>query len=223
MKINVFLAHFDDAVGYDLEILDPEATVQDYLDALNLFQETHVASCRGCDGCCWERIPLTSLDVVKYLAQPEITSRLPGNASPLTSFIHQFCHVWGKGPVVDIMLKQEKNGACVFLDPDEKICRLHPSRSFVCQTFICLPHGERAGQLRDILLNIGEDDLVHRYLREAQEKRETPVIHGDHGASPSLTDYPATPFSEKQAYTEVKIKNVVPEKLWKQLYVHPGF
>ncbi|MCR6545608.1 YkgJ family cysteine cluster protein [Dehalobacterium formicoaceticum] len=212
MNINVFLAQFDDAFGYDLEILDENATIQDYLNALNQFQEKYVENCKGCDGCCYERIPLTSIDILTYLKDPTL---------PLTPFIHQYCKVTGTGPVLDICLKRNPDQSCIFLDREQKICRRHPARSFVCQSFVCLPHSEEAGQLRDLILNVGEDDLVHRYLNEAKEKGTAPVIHENNEAAPSLIDYPATIFTGKRNYDEIRIKDVLPENLWQKLYIHP--
>lgn len=217
MKINVFLAHFDDAIGYDLEISHDDATIQDYLDGLNNFQEKHVSSCKGCDGCCYERIPLTSIDVLRYLADPDILSQLNKNIPPLSSFIHNYCHVLGNGPVMDISLKRNPDQSCIFLNQGEKICQNHISRSFVCQSFVCLPHSERAGRLRDILLNVGEDDLVHRYLKEAEEKGAALVIHENHNAAPSLADYPGNSFTGKSHYHQIPIKDLVPIDLWQEL------
>jgi len=217
MKINVFLAHFDDAIGYDLEILHEDATVQDYLDALNQFQEKHVDTCKGCDGCCYERIPLTSVDVIKYLEDSHILNQFRHIKAPLTAFIHSYCHVAGTGPVIDISLKRNSDQSCIFLNREQKICLNHSFRSFVCQSFVCLPHSERAGQLRDTILNVGEDDLVHRYLLEAKEEEETPVINENNNASPSLEDYPGNVFSGKTHYQEIRIKDTVPKTIWRLL------
>lgn len=220
MKIKIFLNQFEeDAIGYDLEILQENATIQDYLDELNKFQEQNVAPCKGCDGCCYERIPLTSIDVYKYLQKPEILQLNGETKSPFSAFIHNYCHVAATGPVMDISLKRNPDQSCFFLDQNQKICRNHLHRSFVCQSFICLPHSERAGQLRDIILNEGEDDLVHRYLLEAKEKEEDIVIHENNNASPSLEDYPGNIFTRKTNYQEIHIKDAIPENLWRELYV----
>jgi Fe-S-cluster containining protein len=223
MRLKVKLAHFDDAVGYDIEITHINATIQDYLDGLNHFQENYVESCKGCDGCCYERIPLTSIDVLKYLEDPDIASQLKNNSYPLSSFIENFCHVSGFGPVVDISLKRNPDRSCIFLNQKEKICKTHRLRSFVCQSFICLPHTERAGQLRDVLLNAGEDDLVHRYLQEAKERGAAPVIHGNNNTATSLKDYPGNIFTGKKHYHQILIKEVIPQKLWEELYSHASF
>ncbi|MEL7622525.1 MAG: YkgJ family cysteine cluster protein [Clostridiales bacterium] len=58
----------DGMLNYDVQVLDREASVQDYLDALNDFQEEKVAPCDGCSNCCWERVPLTAPDVLRYAA-----------------------------------------------------------------------------------------------------------------------------------------------------------
>lgn len=218
MRVRVFLERFEDAVGYDVKILSQNAVVQDYIDALNKFQDDYVAPCKGCDNCCWERIPLTSADVVTYLENQEIIKALPEDISPLTAFIHKFCYVFGDGPVVDISLKQRSNASCIFLNTDEKICSLHPSRSLVCQTFICLPHSERAGKLRDTLLNTGEDELTRQYLLEANELGKPPEFHENRNASPQIEDYPLTAFAGKGGYNEVRIKDVIPAELWDELF-----
>lgn len=218
MKLKVFLVQFDDCWGYDLEIFEEDATIQDYLDGLNHFQENHVDSCKGCDGCCYERIPLTSLDVLRYLDDEEVLSRLKNGAPLLSSFIENYCYVSGQGPVLDISLKRNPDQSCIFLDREQKICRNHISRSFVCQSFVCLPHSDRAGKLRDILLNTGEDDLVRRYLLEAKAKGAAPVIHENNQAAPSLDDYPENSFSGKSRYHQIPIKDTLPETLWRELF-----
>jgi len=219
MTVQVFLAVFeDDAVGYDLEVTGKNATVQDYLNALNRFQEEHVASCRGCDGCCWERIPLTSIDVQNYLADPEIKASLAPDGLLIKSFVEQYCHIFCQGPAVDISLGRRADGACIFLNTAEKTCARHPLRSLVCQTFICLPHSERAGRFRDILLNTGEDELVREYLIQVKQAGQKLKINAGKNPTPSLEDYPPTPFSGKTTYHQVKIKSIVPAQLWKELY-----
>ncbi len=49
-------------MAYDLAVLQPEATVGDYLAGLEDFQAATLADCKGCDGCCHERAPLTIAD-----------------------------------------------------------------------------------------------------------------------------------------------------------------
>lgn len=221
MNVHVNLVDFDGIFGYDLEIISEEATVQDYIDALNLFQENYVASCKGCDNCCWERIPLTFPDVIKYLENQEIKKMLPQDLPPLTGFLYRFCHIFGEGPVLDISLNQKDNHACIFLDQEEKICCFHQARSLVCQTFVCLPHSERAEELRSSLLNAGEDELVRRYLLEAQETNIPIKIDEVKNAAPKLEDYPSKTFSDKTHYSQVRIKEVLSEKAWELLYLPP--
>lgn len=217
MRIKAFMAHFAEAVGYDLEILSPEATVADYLAAVNQFQDEHVAACKGCDNCCWERIPLTYLDVLVYAANPQIQEELLPGIPTLSAFVHQFCHVFGEGPVIDIALRQEPNAACIFLDQSAQCCRLHNARSLVCQTFICLPHSEKAGQLRDLLLNMGEDELVRQYLLESEETGLPLLIHEAKDAHPQLADYPETVFAGKSSYNQVLLRDVMTAELWASL------
>lgn len=217
MPVKTYIAQFDDAVGYDLEVTSATATLQDYLDALNGFQDEHVAPCKGCDNCCWERIPLTSLDVLVYLENSEIRKSLPSDLPPITAFIHRFGYVFAEGPVMDISLRQREDSSCIFLNTDGQYCSLHTARSLVCQTFICLPHSERAGRLRDLVLNIGEDELVRQYLLEKEKSRIPLLIHKSKNALPRIEDYPPTAFSGKTSYRQVLIRDIVPVGLWQEL------
>ncbi|RYD02018.1 hypothetical protein N752_26560 [Desulforamulus aquiferis] len=129
--------------GYDLEILDPSATVQDYLDALNNFIDTNMSSpCRGCDECCWERIPLTSVDVFKYIETSSKELKL-GSENLLLEFLKKYCYIYVEGRVVDISLGFTLEGACSFLNQTQKICSNYLARSLVCQSFVCLESSER--------------------------------------------------------------------------------
>ena len=59
-KVKVSLVEFPDlGFGYDIEILAEDATAGDYIAALDAWQERYLAQCKGCDGCCRERAPLT--------------------------------------------------------------------------------------------------------------------------------------------------------------------
>lgn len=133
-KVGVSLVDFPDlGLGYDIEILAKDATAGDYIAALDAWQAQYLAQCKGCDGCCRERAPLTLPDFYPYQA-------LFPQASDVFSWL-TWCGQVVKLPngAVDILLKREKSGACTFLVEDEKICREHAVRSLVCHTHICLP------------------------------------------------------------------------------------
>ncbi|MDD2498387.1 MAG: YkgJ family cysteine cluster protein, partial [Desulfitobacteriaceae bacterium] len=116
---------------------------------------------------------------------------------------------------------QQDNSSCVFLNIDRQMCSYHTSRSLVCQTFVCLPHSQRGEELRNIIVNTGEDELVRQYLLEAGTLGEPIKFNENLNASPQLADYPPTVFSGKTSYREVRIKDIVPESLWNKLY-HPN-
>lgn len=193
---------------YDLEILDSRATIQDYLDAINKFIETNMTKpCRGCDECCWERIPLTSIDVLNY------------KKSNLLDFLKSNCYVHVEGRVVDISLGFTLEGACAFLDQTQRICTNYAARSLVCQSFICLQSSGRAQDIRSELVNAGMDELVKLWLTKLKNSGQKPFIHEAHNPCPDLRDYPMNGFSNKKHYNQVLIKEVCSKELWHQLFV----
>jgi hypothetical protein len=75
--IEISLSEFPKAgFGYDVKITDENATIADYVAALDEFQTKYVADCRGCDGCCWERVPLWALPII-FGRAPYLLSRVP--------------------------------------------------------------------------------------------------------------------------------------------------
>lgn len=196
-KVGVSLVDFPDlGLGYDIEILAKDATAGDYIAALDAWQAQYLAQCKGCDGCCRERAPLTLPDFYPYQA-------LFPQASDVFSWL-TWCGQVVKLPngAVDILLKREKSGACTFLVEDEKICREHAVRSLVCHTHICLPKSGRADALRTYLVNRGEDALVAAWLAAGGDAKGV-----DTNAYPLLTDF-------QRPWENVILQEVLPPDLW---------
>ncbi|MEW6696950.1 MAG: YkgJ family cysteine cluster protein [Bacillota bacterium] len=215
MKIRVFKPTAGG--GYDLKVLHPGATVQDYLDAMNDFiDQNSQPPCRGCDECCWERIPLTSIDVLNYIeklgAQLELDFQWP-----LLDFLKKYAYVYVEGGAVDISLGFALEGACGFLNQEERICSSYAARSLVCQSFVCMESSQRATDLRSELVNAGMDELVRLWLTESRRAGRRPYAHEEHHAEPNPEDYPANGFTGKTAYSQVLLAEVCSEKLWRKL------
>ncbi|WP_333871770.1 YkgJ family cysteine cluster protein [Desulforamulus putei] len=215
MKVRIFKKATGD--GYDLEVQHPRATVQDYLDAMNDFikKNTH-PPCRGCDECCWERIPLTSIDVLNYLKrlgnQLQLDSRWP-----LLDFLKKYCYIYVENGAVDISLGFTMEGACVFLNQQERICSGYAARSLVCQSFVCMESTPRAQELRSELVNTGMDELVRLWLLQSRQAGQKPYAHEEHNANLRLADYPANGFTHKTSYSQVYLAEVCSQKLWNKL------
>ncbi|AQS59540.1 YkgJ family cysteine cluster protein [Desulforamulus ferrireducens] len=204
--------------SYDIEVLDPQATIQDYLDAINYFIETTMEPpCRGCDECCWERIPLTSIDALTYVEKLAEQLDLEKNW-PLLSFLKDYCYIYVEGPVVDISLGYTLEGACGFLNQEERICSNYMARSLVCQSFVCLESSEQAQELRSQLVNAGMDELVRLWLIQSQQAGQKPFMHEQHQAAPCLEDYPVNAFTGKVGYGQVLLKDVCTPELWGQIF-----
>ncbi|RJX19299.1 MAG: YkgJ family cysteine cluster protein [Desulforudis sp.] len=206
--------------GYDVHVSDPRASVQDYLDVVNKAIEDNQlyrgraerTDCRGCDLCCQERIPLTSIDVLRLKAQV-------APAESLTGFVRTHANVSVDGGAVDITLRLDRQGRCQFLHPDGRTCRVYTSRPLVCQSFICCPQTKRARKLRERIVNVGEDELVRQWLLKNRQLGTQPYIDRCLSAPAiDLRDWSETPFSGKTAYDEVLLREACLPGLWKQVF-----
>ena len=110
------------------------------------------------------------------------------------------------GPVVDIVLRRTRQDNCVFLDPRTRLCTVYAQRPLVCRTFICSPATKRAAQLRELVVNQGEDELVRRWLSEQANQR-----------GPRIEDYPPSAFTGKNRYGDVLLKELCSPSLWHRL------
>jgi len=200
-KVAVSLTEFPGlGIGYDVEVLAEDASAGHYIEALDNWQQTFLADCKGCDGCCRERAPLTLPDFFNYQHQ-----------FPQAAELHDWLvwcgeiHVLCDG-AVDIMLKRRENGACCFLHEEEKYCLAHPYRPLVCHTHVCLPKSARAEELRRTLINLGEDALVAALL--ATEEALVGV---------NAADYPLMPQMAKP-WKKIILSEILPPQLWQELY-----
>ncbi|AEG59867.1 YkgJ family cysteine cluster protein [Desulforamulus ruminis] len=217
MKVQIFKEQTNGSNCYDVRVLTEEATVQDYLDAINLFIDKNTsAPCRGCDECCWERIPLTSVDVLSYIQRLGSQLGLEKNW-PLLDFLKRYAYIYVEGQVVDISLGYTLEGACQFLNRDQRICTGYTARSLVCQSYICMESTERAQELRSQLVNQGMDEMVRLWLIQSRRRGGKLYMHEAHKACPQLADYPVNAFSGKESYSQVLLKDVCDPILWNEL------
>lgn len=201
-----------ESLGCDIIITDDNATVADLLTALDEFAGQYLTDCKGCDGCCRERAPLIAADI------PALASLLPPNDFPA----HAVCEAFGeltisKNGATDICFKRDPNsGACCLLDTSNKCCTAHPCRAFVCRSHFCIPRSDILSQLREEIVNTGENELTRLLL--AEEANGAAPLNGQKlSASLSPADYPQNPQSGKKAYQEIIIKETVTPSLWQQI------
>lgn len=196
-------------------VTDRQATVQDYLESMNRFIEEQQgkrdilscnAACQGCGGCCSERIPLTSVDFFKLAGQ-----------QALLTYLERYAYISLDGPAVDISLYPGGYGPCVFLDEETNLCRVYDHRPLVCQTYICIPSTGRAQQLRQTIVNVGEDELVRLWLLEGELSKQPLVYHEACEPAASLADYPTSPFTGKHSYTQVLLREICSPALWAEI------
>lgn len=180
--------------GYDLELENDSVTLGEYVAALDTFQAETMVDCRGCDACCYERIPLTIADFA--LARPLVAEQLQKTEAEvtLTDWLTAMAEVrLLENGAIDIILKRQTDYGCQFLNRDKQECAVHPFRPLVCRTHCCLPKSEEAIALRSDIINAGEDELCRRLLALPQHPWQQLL------ADCRREDYPASGFSQTAA------------------------
>lgn len=214
-KIKVFLTEFDEGLfGYDLQVLDQNATVGDYLDAVENFQAQTMADCYGCDGCCHERVPLMLCDF--YFSE-----YYESGGSSLGEWLCQTkARLEFFGEAVDLQLSRRKNGSCAWLNEQDKCCAAHKYRTFACRSHCCLPKSERAEALRAVIINSGEDELIRRLLAELRQQRMQDFLPNEARLAEVLAeDYAANGFSNLSGedWRNALLRDFADEALWQDL------
>lgn len=220
-KVLVLTVRYGHEIGYDVQVNDDYASVQDYLDALNdgigrlslTRARNSVDFCAGCDLCCSERAPLTWIDVVNL-------NMLLNDGQPISNLqdlLGKISYIAIDGPVIDIMLRREQDNRCIFLNKEKKTCSIYQHRPLVCQAFICAPSSYRASWVWEEIVNKGEDELVRKWLLECRSQGRKPVYNRGNNVSYRFSDWKPNPFSGKDSYGEIMIKDLCPPRLWKLL------
>lgn len=213
--VEIFLLSFDDnllgqILGCDVRILSQDASIADFLTALDDFANKHLADCRGCDACCQERAPLIAADV------PLLASLLPDNPYPAHAVCTDFATLTVEQGVADIILRRDHNNFCKQLNQAGRFCNIWPQRPFVCRSHFCLPRSHRFEQLRSSIVNIGENELTRLLL--AEEHTGATAIASTYLANIlKEEDYPENGQSGRTAYTQIRLRDCVDEALWQEL------
>jgi len=202
--------------GMDVVISSDQATAGDYCAAMEQYildggyQRLRSAdsSCAGCDTCCQERIPLTSIDALtmKDRIDPQMD---------WSDFFQKYAYVSVSGRVVDIALSHDSDEKCVFLDKSAKKCLYYRERPFVCRTYICAPGSPRMEKLREYITNSGEDELARIWLESG--KKSGYIIHEAVDAAVKAEDWPVNAWTGKMGYSSIAIKDIVPPSFWEEL------
>jgi Fe-S-cluster containining protein len=188
---------FEEGFAYDITVVSDDASVGDYIRLLDAFLDAKIAPCLGCDLCCAQRIPLTLPDVYTYAGRER---------DAIAAFLREKAEIRFVGGAVDVKLAQKPDGKCVFLDGAEQRCLDHPRRSLVCHSYICVPQTKRARDLREALINGGEDALIGELFRLG--------VLDDGGRA---ADYPPDPRWRNRSFDEIPLKDVVPPAVYSAL------
>ncbi|PKM90427.1 MAG: zinc/iron-chelating domain-containing protein [Firmicutes bacterium HGW-Firmicutes-12] len=216
MKVRLLPYYKDEIKGIDIEITGKDATVADYLDALDTYilagdfirLRDDTNHCEGCDTCCGERMPLTSIDVfdLKSKLSPELS---------MGQFFNRYTYVAVIGRNIDIMLARDFADKCILLDKEKKRCTQYEIRPLVCRTYICTLFSPRADRLRLEVVNTGEDQLVRQWL-QCYQNGEC-VIHEEDNPRINLDDWQSDSWIGKSSYAKMLLQDILTPKLWSEL------
>ncbi|MGO0123261.1 YkgJ family cysteine cluster protein [Desulfothermobacter acidiphilus] len=209
--------HFPQGLGFRVQVTSAQATVEDLMVALDSAWRRHPFTrvrrpghkdCRGCDACCAERAPLTNLDCRNLMLYLELRD--------LDTLVKRYLTVEVRGPVVDITLRRRRDGRCVFLDRQSRLCRVYSARPFVCRTFFCCPAAPSFWALRQAIVNQGEDELVRWWWSSSRR------VHSSHHPQLRKKDWPPTLFARKTSYHQLRLRDLSPRSLWSAIYSGGG-
>lgn len=208
--------------GLDILVLNPAASVADYITAVDAFiREAQIErprsqgspDCFGCYACCQERIPLTSIDYTRLFNHLLFKSK----GQPGHYFLDKISHISVAGRQVDITMRLEEDGTCTFLERNKGLCSIYPIRPLVCHLYICVPLSKNAMDLKELVVNLGEDELVRLWLKEAVQVGEEPAYHEGDQPDLHIEDWVDNPFSGTKDYRDVLLKDLCPPELWARL------
>jgi Fe-S-cluster containining protein len=217
MKVRLLPYYKGEIKGIDVEISSKDATVVDYLEALDEYiltgdfirlREGTTIHCEGCDTCCRERMPLTSIDAY------ELKRKLAANLS-MGDFFNRYTYVAVAGRFIDIMLARDYEDECILLDKKKKRCTGYEIRPLVCRTYICTLFSPRADRLRTEVVNNGEDQLVSQWLQCYQNG--DCVIHEADNPIIDIDDWRSNNWTGKNSYSEILLRDILSPTIWNEL------
>ncbi len=215
-KISIKSIAIQGRSGYDIEIMDKDAVLQDLLDEVNryiaegsprrLWPAAKLSSCYGCDLCCYEAIPLTSVDVISLCSLKRI------------SLVQAYKYLWveARDKVIDITLRRNREGRCIFLQSDAT-CSIYAGRPFVCQTYLCCPTTSQVEELRSQVVNMGMDELIRITMDAFAFRGKALPLNRSRNARIDRRDWGKNSFTGKKDYAGIRIKNVLSSDLFKHM------
>lgn len=200
--------HIKGQPGYDIKLADREVTVGEYLETMNDFIESGQVErlwprgrheCRGCDLCCHEPLPVTSVDVYNICQATGTDARE----------VFRYLWVEARGNNIDITLRRGDEENCVFLNPATGTCSIYKYRPFTCQTYICCQTSARVELLRSRVVNLGMDELIRSSIQTFKETGGKLPVDLSEGAVVRGSDWAKNCFTGQTDYQAIRLRELL--------------
>lgn len=150
----------------DYEALAPEDTVQDLLDAVDVFLNAHPLPCFDCAESCCRKAWAVEVDNV-------FVRRHAGEGEAAGRFVRERLKLKFNGPMEFNQYVLNKKTDCDFILPDNH-CKVYGIRPVICRLYVCVPRGRRYDLVRGLVAATYLQALVmEEKLRHGGQKPET--------------------------------------------------
>ena len=166
------------AGAVDIDALEPGTTVQDLLDAIDVFLQANPLDCTGCALSCCRRAWSVEVDNVS-------AGRLcGGQGAEVSCFVREKLMLKRNHALGFNQFVLNKTTDCHYILPDNR-CGVYAVRPIICRLYICGALSPRYNALRSA---VGATYLQALVLEEAQRADGAPVQAGNNPAL-SARDY----------------------------------
>lgn len=128
----------------DFDQITDKTTVQDLLDAIDLFLLDHPLPCDACEHSCCKNPWLVEVDNVSANRLCQRSSQ-PINEFVQEKLVKKKNHAWG---IDQFVMKKETE--CIFIT-DSNRCTVYEQRPIICRLYICSPKSYRYNLLREMI------------------------------------------------------------------------
>ena len=179
----------NDQGAVDCGSIDRQTTVQDLLDAVDLFLQAHPLPCQACaDSCCKKH---WAVEVDNVAAR-----RMAGESAD--EFLRSRLKQKWNYALGFRQLVLRKEGPCPFVT-EASLCSIYAKRPVICRLYVCCPRSDRYDRLRETVAATYLQALVFERNMRTRELTDRTIQNYQQNPAIGAADY-SLPLSEVIAY-----------------------